>query len=783
MTESSLQYRLLQHVQSADYVPAKPSILARRLDLDAADRQLLKRLVKLLVRKGKLTYGPRHLVMSATEKPSGKSRAQPSSGSRAGLSGKAAGKSSGKSADKPSGTKDVVGVFRKAAAGFGFVTAIRGGDQLDQPDVFIPAHKISDAAEGDTVRARLSSRHDRQGRLSGEIVEVVERRTRRFVGTYLERGAHGFVQIDGAVFDQEVWVGDAGAKNCRVGDKVVVELVHFPTAHRKGEAVVLEVLGGRGRPGVDTLTIIHQYQLPGEFPEAVLADARRQADLFDGTLGHRRTDFTKDTVVTIDPKEARDFDDAISLTRLEKGHWRVGVHIADVSHFVPYNSPLDIEARKRGTSVYLPDRVIPMLPETISNNLASLQPDRLRYTMSMIIEFDNEGRQVATDWHRGAIRSAHRFTYEDIDDYLANDRAWKSKLAPQVFELVRDMHTLAMILRRRRLARGAIELHLPEVKIDLDDDGRVSGATIRQNTESHQMIEEFMLSANEAVARKLAVDHSFNVLRRIHEPPSPLKLRQLTEFVQALGLACESLESRFEIKRLIEQTKDRPESAAINVTVLRSMQKATYSPRDVGHYALNSDYYCHFTSPIRRYPDLVIHRMVGDMLDGRRPVDDFQQLTQIGNQCSDLEQRAERAERDLIRLKLLNFLADKVGLEMSAVITGVESVGLFALCQTLPIDGLIPVGALPRDRYYFDRTSRSLSGHKAGNTFRIGDQVSVRVALVDPDRRELELELVEKMTPRRRAAKKPRQHPDKKPKGRPSQREISKAKRKKKRRR
>ncbi len=723
MSEISLQQRLLDYVHSPEYVPAKPSVIARRFDLDPDDRQLLKRLVKQLVQKEKLGYGPNHLVIPAANNAKTKPAAELAINQP--------------TAETSPNKNDVIGVFRKANAGFGFVVPQRGADPKEQPDVFVPADKIRDAADGDTVRARLSARRDRQGRSSGEIVEVLQRRTNRFVGSYLERGSSGYVQIDGAVFEQEVWVGDAGAKNCRVGDKVVVEMVHFPSTHRTGEAVILEVLGGRGRPGVDTLTIIHQYQLPGDFPEEVLDDARKQAGLFDGAIGHQRTDFTKDTVVTIDPLEARDFDDAISLTRLEKGHWRLGVHIADVSHFVPYNSPLDIEARKRGTSVYLPDRVIPMLPETISNNLASLQPDRLRYTMSMVIEFDSEGRQVATDWHRGAIRSAHRFTYEDIDDYLLNEKAWKSKLSPQVFELVRDMHTLAMKLRRRRLDRGAIELHLPEVKIDLDDDGRVSGATIRKNTESHQMIEEFMLSANEAVARKLAVDHSFNVLRRIHEPPSPLKLRQLTEFVQALGLQCESLESRFEIKRLIEQTIDRPESAAINVTVLRSMQKAIYSPRDIGHYALNSDYYCHFTSPIRRYPDLVIHRMVGDMLDGRRPVDDFQQLTQLGNQCSDLEQRAERAERDLVRLKLLNYLADKVGMEMSAVITGVEAIGLFALCQTLPIDGLIPVNALPHDRYHFDRTSRSLTGHKAGNTFRIGDRVSVRIALVDPDRRVL----------------------------------------------
>ncbi len=782
MTESSLQTRLLDHVQKSEYRPAKPSVIARQLDLDADERQLLKRLIKRLIQQGKLVFGPRHLVMPASAKsPFGNPVAPtPKSHPRSGEPGN---ESRFREVSKAEAKNEIVGVFRKAAAGFGFVVAVRRDEANDQPDVFIPANKIHDAADGDTVRAQLSQRRDRLRRLSGEIIEVVERRTHRFVGTYLERGTGGYVQVDGAAFDQDVWVGDAGAKNCRPADKVVIEMVRFPTTFRTGEAVIIEVLGGRGRPGVDTLTIIHQYQLPGEFPADVLEDARQQADRFDGTLGHRRTDFTKDTVVTIDPQEARDFDDAISLSRLENGHWRLGVHIADVSHFVRHNSPLDAEARKRGTSVYLPDRVIPMLPETISNNLASLQPDRLRYTLSVVIEFDGEGRPVATDWFRSAIRSAHRFNYEEIDDFLANERAWKSKLSPAVFELVREMHTLAMILRRNRLARGAIELHLPEVRIDLDDDGRVRGATVRQNTESHQIIEEFMLSANEAVARKLAVDHSFNILRRIHEPPSPLKLKQLTEFVQALGLPSDSLESRFEIKRLIELTAGRPESAAVNVAVLRSMQKAIYSPRDIGHYALHSEHYCHFTSPIRRYPDLVIHRMVGDVIDGRRPVDDFQQLTQIGNQCSELEQRAERAERDLVRLKLLNYLADKVGMEMAAIATGVEAIGIFALCDPLPVDGLIPIDSLPHDRYHLDRTTRSLTGHKANNVFRIGDRLAVRVARVDPDRRELQLDLLQRMTAREKS--KPASSGRKKAnnkKMRPSPRSVAKSKRKGRRR-
>ena len=308
--------------------------------------------------------------------------------------------------------------------------------------------------------------------------------------------------VEGGAFESGILVGDAGAKSCQVDDIVVIEMANFPTPNQPGEGVIVEVLGDRGKPGIDTLMIIREFGLPEEFPEPVLQASRDQAEAFDEEIGDR-TDFTGDTVITIDPKTARDFDDAISLKRIENDHWLLGVHIADVSHFVPTRSALDDEAYQRATSIYLPDRVIPMLPELISNNLASLQPDRVRYCMTAMIDFDPNGIPIGTELFRGAIKSAHRFNYEEIDEYLEDDRPWKKKLAPDVFRIVRDMHTLAMMLRKRRMKRGAIELSLPDVKLDLDSDGNVSGAHVEENTESHQMIEEFMLAANEAVAQAL----------------------------------------------------------------------------------------------------------------------------------------------------------------------------------------------------------------------------------------------------------------------------------------
>lgn len=723
----SLEERVLAYIQRPGYQPVKPRVIAKKLGLPDEQVADLRRAVKRLAKQGRIAYGAKHLVKTV----------------------EAASAPAAAAAAAPPQHKLVTGTFHRAAGGYGFVRpseleiAKRLGD-----DVYVAQKDSLDAASGDLVAVRLKRKRD-DHRLSGEIVEVVERDTHRFVGVYFEQAGMGFVQVDGKVFSQPIYVGDPGAKNAQRSDKVVMEMVRFPSQAHDGEGVIVEVLGARGAAGVDTLSIIREFNLPDHFPEEVLAAARQQADRFDESISDNRRDFTQDTVVTIDPVDARDFDDAISLERLDNGHWRLGVHIADVSHFVPLKSPLDEEARERGTSVYLPDRVIPMLPETISNNLASLQPQRVRYTQTALIEFTPEGARVATELYRGAIKSAHRFTYEDVDDYLANSQPWRSKLTPPVFDLLGRMHELAMLLRRRRLNAGAIELTLPEVKIDLDGQGRVSGAHVVQHTESHQIIEEFMLAANEAVAEFLFA-RELPFLRRTHGTPDPHKLKNLTQFVRDVGLECESLESRFEIKRIIAQVNGRPEEYAVHFAVLRSMKKAVYSPDEEGHYALNSRHYCHFTSPIRRYPDLTIHRMVEAILRGKRPAADFDQQLLLGAHCSDREQRAEAAERELVKVKLLTFLSKKIGEQMDAVITGVERFGLFATGRQLPADGLIHISSLQDDQYRYDSTTHSLVGSRAGNAFRLGDLIRVEIVHVDVDRRELNFRLV---PPERRAGR------------------------------
>ncbi len=718
MNRSQLEADVLRVVNGGKYKPAKPREIAKLLRLSADDTKDIRKVVKQLVKSGQLAYGPNHVVL-------------PAGGSR---------------------DTTVTGKFQRTAGGYGFIRPLgtkKSSGRTD--DIFVPVNATMDAANGDTVVARLTRK--RRGptiRTTGEIVDIVARHTRQFVGTYFEERDRGYVQVDGSDFPLAVDVGDPGAKNAHAGDKVVIEMVSFPKASRHGEAVITEVLGRHGQPGVDTLLIIREFGLPDAFPEDALEAAREAAAAFDETDLTGRRDLTEHTVLTIDPIDARDFDDAISLERLENGHWRLGVHIADVAHFVRPKSALDAEARNRATSVYLPDRVIPMLPEIISNNLASLQPDRVRFTKTAFIEFTADGARVATEAFSAAIKSDRRFTYEEVDDYLAEPESWRDKLQPAVHQLLAEMHELAMVLRRRRLERGAIELTMREVKIDLDADGTVTGAHKVENTVSHQIIEEFMLSANMAVAEMLR-DREIKFLRRLHESPDPKKLAKLTEFARHLGFDVESLESRFETKRLLEMVVGEPEEYAVNYAVLRSFQKAVYGPEDGGHYALASDCYCHFTSPIRRYPDLTVHRLIDDLESGKTPGHDLGHLIQLGEHCSEREQRAEKAERELTKLKLLGYFSDRIGEKMAAVITGVESFGFFVLGLEIPAEGLVHVESLEDDQYDYDDSIHALQGRHHGHAFSLGDEVEVEIAEVDLDRRELDFRFIRRIQSRHAA--------------------------------
>ena len=645
----------------------------------------------------------------------------------------------------------VAGVVRRTRSGDGYFIPHEKLPALGGQDVYLSHNDIRDAHSGDEVLVRLTNRRRAQGQRCGRVEEILVRASNKFVGTYFEQGGQGLVRVDGKTFNVPIAVGDPGALGARVDDKVVIEMLRFPMANLPGEAVLTRILGQRGETGVDTLSVIHQFGLPHEYPEEALEFARRQAEEFDEDDLGDRLDLTGETLITIDPDDARDFDDAISLKRTRDGHWHLGVHIADVAHFVPPDSPLDREALKRGTSVYLPQHVVPMLPELISNGLASLQQGRTRYTKSAFIEYSPEGIPLATDFANSAIRVSRRLTYGQAMMLLKGEQPPGRKVSQKVQQLLGRMHELAMLLRKRRFAAGALELNLREVELEFDGEGRVTGAYETEHDESHQIIEEFMLAANIAVATRLD-DLGIPFLRRVHGEPDLLKLEAFARFAEALGHPLRHWQSRQDLQEAIRSVEGLPEERALNYALLRSMRQAEYLPVDLGHYALAVDNYCHFTSPIRRYPDLHIHRLIGRLLEkGRKksvkPAD--VELERLGRHCSMTERRAADAERELTRVKLLTFMESRVGETYEAAITGVEPFGVFCQGLEIPVEGLIHITALePSDYYYHEPTQFCLIGRRTGTEFRLGDHLTVLVARVDIDRRELDLRVV---APPRRA--------------------------------
>ncbi|MDV6032670.1 MAG: VacB/RNase II family 3'-5' exoribonuclease [Phycisphaera sp. RhM] len=701
--------RVMRLVVSPEYRPSKPKQIAATLNLDADEYRELRRTIKQLVLEGRLIYASNHLIIST------------------GAIG---------------GPLDRIrGVFRMAAGGqFGFVRPGDSGDGAVSEDLFIPPGQTGGAFEGDLVEVKV--RPSRRGGSEGSVSRIIERSRRQFTGTFNMVDGRPAVYLDGTPHDAPVFIGDIQGLPIEKDDKVFVEVVTFPGENGKGgEAVLLERLGSSTNPGIDTLTIMRQYGLPDEFPEAVINEARQRADEFDeDNPPADRLDLTGQLTLTIDPYDARDFDDAISLVREDEGRWRLWVHIADVGYFIHPGGKLDQEARQRATSVYLPDRVIPMVPEIISNHLASLQPEKVRLAKSVEIEMTEDGTVIHSEVHNSVIRSDMRLHYRLVDQFLEAPDKYREKWGDAICDMLGDMHALAMMIRKRRFKRGAISMDMPEVKLELDRSGKVKGAYRTENTESHQLIEEFMLAANQAVATWLD-DAGLKFLHRIHPPPERRKLRQLSHFVRDLRLGIDSVESRFEIQNVLDRVAGTPLEDAVNFAVLKSMNKAVYGPQTDGHYALDMQHYCHFTSPIRRYPDLTVHRLIDRLHAGEKtPDESVGALLQLGHHCSDMERNAAQAERELTELKLLHYLKKHLGDTMTAVISRVFADGFLARCIKLPVDGYVGVDQLPSDQYRFERRGQMLVGFKAHHRYRLGDELTVKISRVDLIQRELFLE-------------------------------------------
>jgi ribonuclease R len=712
---ADLENQILAVLGRKGYTPVKPKTLARKLGLPQSDYRAFRHALRQL-----LTQGRAQLGKGSTVRPVG-----------------------------PHGT--VTGIYRKASGGYGFVKPafdpLTGGTG---PDILIREEFALDAASGDEVLVKITKRPKRAEALgpTGEIVQIINRATRQFVGAYFERDGQGFVRVEGDQFERPVLVGDPGAKGARPDDLVVIEMLRFPSAGQRGEAVITEVLGPRGQPGVDTQTVIRAYGLPDEFPPEALEEARRAVEWFQDGDFDGREDFTQTLVITIDPVDARDFDDAVSLTRdPASGHWTLTVHVADVAHFAPAGGPLDREARARATSIYLPQKVIPMFPEIISNGVASLQEGKFRYVKSVVMEFSPAGQLLAARFANGAIRTRKRFSYEQVSAILGVPTAvppapLSAPVEPEIVQMLQEMRELAMLLRQRRFARGALELYLPKTELEYDAQGKVCGAHKASHDVSHQIIEEFMLAANVAVAEYLT-RHAVSFLRRVHPAPEVEKLRDYADFVGLFGYELRRPQDRFALQRILNESAPRDEGYAVHYALLRSLKQATYSPIQDQHYALAFQHYCHFTSPIRRYPDLTVHRLLDRLIRTGHCSSNHAELVALGEHCSKLERRAEQAERELVKLKLLAYLNERIGLEMDAIIVHVSEMGFVAQGVDIPAEGLVQVNTLADDFYYFHADALTLAGRRLKRTFRLGDRLRVRVVSVDLVKRLANFEVVQ----------------------------------------
>ena len=643
----------------------------------------------------------------------------------------------------------VTGKLSIHPVGYGFLTSEKSGEA----DVFIAAENVGTAMHGDRVVARLSPEAPAgriKGRREGRVIRILERAHDTVVGTLQRSRNFYYVVPDDPRFVHDIYVGPpAGQQQDRrsdtaaaVGDKVVVRLDDWQSRHVNPEGEIIEVLGPASAPGVDVLSIIRKYHLPTEFPADVLEQAEGIPETVDAQQIAGREDLRNQFIVTIDPDDARDFDDAINVEKLANGGWQLGVHIADVAAYVEPGSALDREARLRGNSVYLPDRVIPMLPERLSNGVCSLKPKVDRLTHSVFIQFDKRGVAKSARFAQSVIRSAHRLTYKE---------AYAILTSPPRDRLGERLHLaweLAALLRRKRFEHGALELDFPEVKVRVDEHGKPIRLERVENDESHQLIEEFMLVANEAVARELR-KRAIPTVYRVHENPDPEKLAEYREFALSFGYKVGDLTHRAELQRLLAELSGKPEEQALKVGLLKSLKRARYDPLPLGHYGLAKTNYLHFTSPIRRYADLVVHRALGrDGPPGRptrsasAPYPNIAQLASIAEHISSTERNAADAETDAALMKKLEFfqqqLAGRNPQIFSASVVDVRNYGLMVELPDALITGLIHVSSLTDDFYVFEPARHQLIGRRSRKRFKAGDKLSVFVARVDVFKRQVD---------------------------------------------
>jgi ribonuclease R len=643
----------------------------------------------------------------------------------------------------------IVGTLQTIRSGAGFVVPDEGDE-----DLYVSRDGLKSAVHGDRVIARVEKRK-RGGKTEGAVIRVLQRARQTVVGVYHPNKNYGFVVPEDLKFPSDVFIPPDDQGAATEGDVVVVRIENWGDDHRGPIGKVEKVLGKMGEPGVDVLAVLYGHELPVEFPPEVVeaAEAMRQRGITESDLAGRE-DLRDELVFTIDPVDAKDHDDALSIKQIGDDEWEIGVHIADVSYYVTEGSIIDAEAVRRGTSIYMVDRTIPMLPHPLSSDLCSLKENVDRLAMSVMVRMNGEGHINAHKLARTVIRSRHKLAYEDAQAVLDGEKS----IDAETDKAIHDLVALSRVLRQKRAERGSLDFDLPEARVVLNQEGEPTDIQKVERLESHRLIEDFMLLANEVVARKGA-RHKLPFLYRVHESPDQERLSKLQLFAGTFGYTVTTSKkvAPKDLQRLLERVRGKPEERLLSTVVLRSMRQARYSHENLGHFGLAAKFYTHFTSPIRRYPDLIVHRVCAHAFlneENVRQAMNTSNLPEIARVASTRERVAVDAERDSIEMKKVEFMQRHVGDQFSGTVSSVTAFGFFVLLDAYYVEGLVHISSLEDDYYQFMEEQYALVGERTRRRFRLGDAVKVQVARVDLEERKIDFALLEEPGTRKRGARK-----------------------------